>query len=169
MSCADMVIRPEKPDDAENISHLHDEAFGPGRFAKTAYRMREGHHPVGTLSLVALDGSRLVGAVRFSRAVIGGRKGALLLGPLAVFRDYSGHRCGLRLMKKGLQEAASQGFELVVLVGDLAYYQKAGFKQVPPGQILFPGPVDTGRILAFEPVAGSLKKFSGMLTIETAD
>ncbi len=162
-----MIIRPEKPDDAPDIRHLHEEAFGPGRFAKTAYLLREGTMPVAELSLVAMDGERLVGSIRFTRITIGGRSGAVLLGPLAVFRDYGGHRCGLRLMGQGLDLARRQGFELAVLVGDLAYYQKVGFAAVPPGQIEMPGPVDQQRLLAFEMQQGALTGFAGPVSAQS--
>ena len=44
-----LVIRPEAPGDAEAIERLHERAFGPGRFARTAFRLREGapHLPGG--------------------------------------------------------------------------------------------------------------------------
>ncbi len=158
-----MIIRPESEADADEIGNLHEEAFGPGRFAKTAYRVREGAVPVPCLSLVAMDGKRLVGSIQFTDIRIGGKEGALLLGPLAVFSDYSGHRCGLRLMKRGLDGARKQGYELVLLVGDLGYYKKVGFSPIPAKQILMPGPVDYTRMLAFELQEEALTRFSGMI------
>ncbi|MCF6200451.1 MAG: N-acetyltransferase [Hyphomicrobiaceae bacterium] len=163
-----MIIRPERVEDQTDINHLHEEAFGPGRFAKTAYRLREGVEPVAALSLVALsqiakDGARLVGSIRFAKISVGGKKGALLLGPLAVFVDYNGHRCGLRLMEQGLELARQQGFGLVVLVGDLAYYQKVGFLQVPAGQFDMPGPIDQSRMLALELQPGTLADYKGVI------
>ena len=161
MGCTDMLIRPETADDLKDIHHLHEEAFGPGRFAKSAYRLREGVEPVRDLSLVAMDGARLVGSIRFTQIRIGGKKKVLLLGPLAVYVDYSGHRCGLRLMQQGLELAAQHGFRLAVLVGDLTYYEKAGFVQIPIGQIEMPGPVDQFRLLALELQPGSLEGYCG--------
>ena len=174
MSCQDMVIRPERAEDQKDIVHLHEEAFGPGRFARTAYRLREGVQPVRSLSLVAIDQEemgrgdrsegRLVGSIRFTAVSIGGSRGALLLGPLAVYVDYSGHRCGLRLMKQGLELARKEKFQMVLLVGDLAYYQKVGFTRIPPGQIEMPGPVDQNRLLALELQEGSLSDYKGKLS-----
>lgn len=165
MSCSELLIRSETSADAQDINHLHDEAFGPGRFAKVVYRVREGSRSVEALSLVAMDDERLVGSIRFTSVRIGGAGGALLLGPLAVFSDYSGHRCGLRLMRQGLELAREKGFELVLLVGDLAYYQKVGFILIPPRQISMPGPVDYGRMLARELQPGVLGRFSGMTSL----
>ena len=42
MTDLSLVIRPERPEDAPAIERLHARAFGPGRFARTAYRLREG-------------------------------------------------------------------------------------------------------------------------------
>ncbi|MCP4933381.1 MAG: N-acetyltransferase [bacterium] len=168
MSCSDMKIRAEIHADVPYIGRLHMEAFGPGRFAKTAYRVREGGEFVQALSLVATDEQRLVGSIRFTQILIDGKEGALLLGPLAVFRDYSGHRCGLRLMNAGLDLARKKGYELALLVGDIAYYQKAGFNVIPSEQILMPGPVDMARMLSFELQEGALERYAGMVSLRGA-
>ncbi|MGB6466296.1 MAG: N-acetyltransferase, partial [Xanthobacteraceae bacterium] len=36
-----LTILPETPDDTAAIERLHERTFGPGRFARTAYRLRE--------------------------------------------------------------------------------------------------------------------------------
>jgi predicted N-acetyltransferase YhbS len=36
-----LTILPETPADAVAIERLHERTFGPGRYAKTAYRLRE--------------------------------------------------------------------------------------------------------------------------------
>jgi predicted N-acetyltransferase YhbS len=43
---------------------LYDEVFGPGRFAKTAERLREGNTKIADASLVALDSDGVTGVVR---------------------------------------------------------------------------------------------------------
>ena len=40
-----VLIRPAGPDDSAEIAALHERAMGPGRFARTAYRVREGAAP----------------------------------------------------------------------------------------------------------------------------
>src|SRR5579864_2656480 len=57
-----LVILPETADDAEAIERLHERTFGPGRYAKTAYRLREqvAHRP--DLSFAARIGTLLVGS-----------------------------------------------------------------------------------------------------------
>ncbi|MFZ2076707.1 MAG: N-acetyltransferase, partial [Xanthobacteraceae bacterium] len=41
MNDISVSIQPEAPDDAVAIERLHERTFGPGRYAKTAYRLRE--------------------------------------------------------------------------------------------------------------------------------
>ena len=71
-----------------------------------------------------------------------------MLGPLAVDPEFTGQGYGRRLVAESLEKAKALGLKLIVLVGDEPYYGRLGFKRVPPGQILLPGPVDPARILA---------------------
>jgi predicted N-acetyltransferase YhbS len=160
-------IRPQAPGDAVAVSTLHEEAFGPGRFARSAYRVRE-ESAGPKVALTAWDGDVLVGAIQLTAVTIGGAPGAMLLGPLAVAPAYKGRGAGLRLIVASLGEARQLGTRLVVLVGDLPYYARAGFAAVPAGQILLPGPADPERILATELEPGALASFRGMIAADNA-
>ena len=50
---------------------------------------------------------------------------------------------------------------IVLLVGDMPYYGRFGFKPVPPGRIILPGPVDPARLLALELMPSMLEAASG--------
>ncbi len=143
-------IELERPEHEAAIEALLDLSFGPGRYAKTAQRLREGNTAVPELCYVAFlnDGGerRLVGSLRFWPVVIGGVPG-LMLGPLAVEPQLRGQGCGIKLMQRGLADAKALGFRLVILVGDEPYYVKVGFGPVPPGRLTMPGPVDPTRLL----------------------
>jgi predicted N-acetyltransferase YhbS len=141
------LIRLETAGDEPAIDLLNDAAFGPGRFARTAYRMREGvpHDP--DLAFVATVGGRLVGSVRLTPVLIGDAR-ALLLGPLAVHPDVANRGIGRNLVRRAVARARELGHRLVLLVGDPPYYAPVGFTPVRPGQITFPGPVDPYRLLA---------------------
>ena len=67
MSDLSFTILTEKPEDAGPIERLHERTFGPGRYARTAYRIREqlGHRL--DLSYTARVGTLLVGSVRLTR------------------------------------------------------------------------------------------------------
>ena len=139
-------IRPERAEDATLVEALNEASFGPGRFAKSAYRLREGVEPVAGLSFVAVEEGELRGSIRFWPVAIG-MEMSLLLGPLAVQSDQRGRGIGIALMKRGIEEARAQGHASIILVGDEPYYVRVGFATLPPGRLRFPGPVDQARIL----------------------
>jgi len=153
-------IRLENPEDDSGIEALNAEGFGPGRFAKSAYRLREGVKPVAGLSFVAVEDGVLRGSVRFWPVRIGGHE-ELLLGPLAVQGNQRGRGIGIALMQAGIAAAQQGPWRGIILVGDEPYYAKVGFSRLPPGRIKFPGPVDQNRILGLSLKAGELLNLSG--------
>ena len=155
-------IRLEAPQDAERVEALNAEGFGPGRFAKSAYRLREGVHPVAALSFVAVENEVLRGSVRFWPVRVGGHE-ELLLGPLAVQSDQRGRGIGIALMQAGIEAAQKGPWRAILLVGDEPYYTKVGFSRLPPGRVKFPGPVDQNRILGLSLKAGELLTVSGQV------
>jgi predicted N-acetyltransferase YhbS len=156
MQLAELQIRREEESDVSALSLLSAQAFGPGRFARTAYRVREGVPPVASLALTAWLDARVIGGIRFTEVRIGETGNALLLGPLVVDPAYKGNGYGRALVQEGLTRARAQGFALVLLVGDMSYYGRFGFVPVPPGQITLPGPVDPERLLVAELSPGAL-------------
>ena len=95
MSDLSLTIRPEAAADADAIERLHERTFGPGRYAKTAYRLREGGPHALALSFTARIGTLLVGSVRLTPVRIG-ETPALLLGPLTVEPPFRSRGVGLR-------------------------------------------------------------------------
>jgi len=140
------VIRPEHTSDDDAIEALQAEAFGPGRFARTAFRVRENvpHRP--DLSFVGHAGDKVAGSIRLTPIRIGAAD-ALLLGPLTVSPDFKNRGLGKALMRTAMEAAAAAGDKIVLLVGDAPYYSPFGFQQVPLGRITLPGPVDPERLL----------------------
>jgi predicted N-acetyltransferase YhbS len=155
-------LQPEAADDAAAIEALNEAAFGPGRFAKTAYRLREGVAAVPGLSFIAMENGVLRGSVRFWPILIAGHE-ALLLGPLAVESAERGRGIGIALMQAGIEAARRGPWSAILLVGDEPYYAKVGFSRLPPGRVKFPGPVDPNRILGLSLKAGGLLNLSGQI------
>lgn len=137
------------------IEEINAEAFGPGRFARAAYRIREGGPHERELSLAALADGQVIASVRMTRVKIGAAD-ALLLGPLAVTPAWKNQGIGRRILKMSVEAARDKGHALVVLVGDEPYYGPLGFQRVREGQMSFPAPVDQKRILANELAEGAL-------------
>jgi len=153
-------IRPERPEDAEAIEALDDDGFGPGRYAKAAYRLREGVAPQDDLGFVAIENGVAVGSVRFWPIRVGAEE-ALLLGPLAVRSTLRGRGIGIALMQQGIEKARATGHAVILLVGDEAYYGRVGFVRIKPGSVRMPGPVDTRRILGLALRPDALQTLSG--------
>jgi predicted N-acetyltransferase YhbS len=155
-------IRAEREGDQAAVEQLVDLGFGPGRFAKAAYRLREGVAPISSLSFVAenSENGALLGAVRFWPVIVGTSL-ALLLGPLAVEPRLRGRGIGVALMQHGIEVARNENYNSVILVGDEQYYAKAGFAKLRPGQVRFPGPVDPDRVLGLALKEGALELLSG--------
>ncbi|MCE4222813.1 N-acetyltransferase [Methylobacterium sp. C25] len=163
MTALPLDIRLERPDDAAAIERLHARAFGPGRFARTAYRLREGAHLVPELCFTALVGTYLVGSIRFSLAEAAGHP-LLALGPLTVDPSFSNRGIGCSLMNAGVDAARAGSHKLVVLVGDLPYYRRFGFSAVPMGRLVLPGPVDPARFLWLALTDGGADGVSGAIS-----
>ncbi|MGZ5837454.1 MAG: GNAT family N-acetyltransferase [Xanthobacteraceae bacterium] len=161
----DVTILPETADDAVAIERLHERTFGPGRYAKTAYRIREGVEHDPALSFTARIGTLMVGSVRLSPIRISDSK-ALLLGPLTVEPPFRERGIGKQLIERALATAKAAGHKLVVLVGDEPYYARAGFKRIPKGRVHMPGPVDPARLLIAELADGAFDGVSGEIRPE---
>jgi predicted N-acetyltransferase YhbS len=162
MSELSLTILPETANDAQAIERLHERTFGPGRFVLSAYRLREDIDHTLALSFTAWIGTLLVGSVRQLPVCIGDTP-ALMLGPLTVEPPFRSRGVGRALLERALQEAKAAGHRLVLLVGDEAYYSKAGFKAIPKGRATMPGPVDLRRLLVIELADGAFDGVSGAI------
>jgi predicted N-acetyltransferase YhbS len=160
MTDLSLAIRPENPGEADVIEKLHERAFGPGRFARTAFRLREGVPHEESLSFTALVGTLVVGSIRLTRIRIGAAEG-LLLGPVTVEPAFMGRGIGMALVNRSVEAARAQGRRLVLLVGDEPFYGRVGFRRVPPGRLVMPGPVDPARVLILELQPGAFEGVSG--------
>src|ERR1700686_4561730 len=143
MSDLSLTILSETANDALSIERLHERTFGPGRFVRSAYRLREHVDHLLDLSFTARIGTLLVGSVRQLPVCVGDTR-ALLMGPLTVEPPFRGRGVGRAL-----------------LVGDEAYYSRVGFQAVPKGRATMPGPVDYDRLLVAELVDGAFAGVSG--------
>jgi predicted N-acetyltransferase YhbS len=159
----DITVHPVQPADLPDVLALNARAFGPGRFARTAYRVREGTPPISRFCLLSKVGDELVASIRFTEVTVGGKPGVLLLGPLAVEARYAGLGYGKRLVAEGLENARRAGMALVLLVGDEPYYGRFGFKRIGLARIKMPGPVDPARMLAAELQEGALARYEGVV------
>jgi len=127
--------------DAAAIARVVEAAFGPGRYAKTAERLREGSTPQAGFVMRGEGG--VVGSVRLWPITIGGRP-ATFLGPIAVDRAWREAGLGAILVEACIDWAREAGLPGVLLVGD-AYFGRFGFERAQGVDL--PGPVDPARVL----------------------
>lgn len=156
----ELLINPERPQDAAAVDALVDRAFGPGRFTKVSERVREFAAPRHDLSFCAWEDGKLVGVVRQWLVDVGGRP-VIFLGPLAVDEAARLHGAGGALVERAAQAAADAGFDTVLLVGDEPYFRRLNFAVVPHGRVTLPGPVDPRRILVRALRSGAAAELSG--------
>lgn len=156
----DILIRPERAEDLPAVELLGARTFGPGRFSRSAFRLREGVNSDRKLCFVAECRGEIAGSVRMTHIMIGDKR-ALMLGPLMISPSYRNLGIGRELMNRALWDADAMGHRFVVLVGDYAYYRGFGFERIPVGQITFPGPADPLRILGCEFVEGITDEYQG--------
>jgi putative acetyltransferase len=140
-----MYITPERPGDVTAIRNLIESAFRRAPHASgTEARIVEALRADGalTLSLVAVDGSEIVGHAAFSPITISGAsEGWLGLGPVSVAPERQGEGIGKSLILAGLQRLRTAGAPGCVVLGDPGYYRRFGFTydpaltygRVPPG------------------------------------
>src|SRR5215207_8765596 len=104
MSDLSLTVLPESEADALPIERLHERTFGPGRFARTSFRIRERVPHRLDLSFTARIGTLLVGSVRQTPVRIG-EAPALLLGPVTIEPPFRGRGIGQALTARALDAA----------------------------------------------------------------
>lgn len=152
----------ERPDDAQPIESLLDTAFGPDRLRKASYQYRVAAPPVPYLRFVARDHGDLIGTIRYWPVSVGGGREALLLGPIAVDPARGARGVGGALIRHSLSVAAEAGHGAVLLVGDIEYYGRFGFRHAATQGIVMPGEC-AERLLVHELAPGALHGAAGPL------
>lgn len=149
------TITLETPHHFLAIETIHDMVFGPGRFTRTAFRVREGIAADPRFCFVAQEGGEIVGSVRMTRIAVGEGL-AYLLGPLCVANPQQGEGIGKALVRTSRNAVHEKESLPVILVGDAPYYAPLNFEHAPQ-TIKMPGPVNYQRLLISWP-AGSTNK-----------
>ena len=142
-------IVPESPDQhADAIEALYDRTFGPGHFAKTAERLREGNASLPEITRVAVKDGNVIGVCRVWPIFVGAdREPAVFIGPVAVSPDFQGQRLGLTITGEALEAAKQAGWGAAIIIGSPRYFGELGFAVVAPDRFQFPGPQDMSRVM----------------------
>jgi predicted N-acetyltransferase YhbS len=165
-SSTPLTLEPETPARSAGADALIERAFGPGRLVKVSERVRECARFRPDLSVLAFDDGVLVGVARMWDIAIGGTRLAFL-GPLAVEASARKSGAGAALVNAAAQGARADGACAVLLVGDMAYFGRLGFRADLAAGAVLPGPVDQNRVLLRWLAPGAPKALSGPLSAPT--
>jgi predicted N-acetyltransferase YhbS len=135
------------------IEQLLDTAFGADRFARTAYKLREGSEWLPALSFAALDDDQhLAGTIQCWPVALtdpaGRRHPLIMVGPVAVLPHLQRGGFGKALVTASLTALDPAAPLPQVMVGDADYYERFfGFSAAHTGGWRLPGPWDPARLL----------------------
>lgn len=126
-----MLIRKEKPGDREAVYAVHSAAFETAAEADLVDKLRDEANPV--ISLVAVDGDKIIGHIMFSPVSVSGYEDIRImgLGPMAVLPGRQRSGVGSQLVESGIRECAGLQIGAVVVLGHADYYPK--FQFLPAG------------------------------------
>ena len=77
-------IRKKIQSDNDTIENLLNETFGPGRYARSVYRLRENKPYLDDYTYVYSLNGKILASISFCETLINNSYTGLLLGPLAV-------------------------------------------------------------------------------------
>ena len=124
-----VTISVESVDDTDEIHRLNVVAFdGRTEEADLVDALRESGDLV--LSLVARQGTGIVGHIAFSRLIVDtadGPVGGIALAPVGVHPDYQAAGVGTDLITTGLDMLSKNQEQVVLVVGNPVYYSRFGF------------------------------------------
>jgi len=128
-----MEIRPEKPEDIDEIRELNERAFHQSHEAKIIDKLRK--NCADLLSLVAIENDKIVGHILFSPAVIEGLHGVthgMGLAPMAVLPSMQKQGIGTQLIKAGIEILKGAQCPFIIVIGHPEYYPRFGFERALP-------------------------------------
>jgi predicted N-acetyltransferase YhbS len=123
-------IRPETPEDVKGIQKVHNEAYEREAEGLLVNALREANRFVPEMSLVAVEGNRIIGHALFSDIELKTKEKRVktaALAPMAVHPRKQRKGIGKQLVRKGLETLRNLGYEVVLVYGDRRYYEQFGF------------------------------------------
>lgn len=159
-----MIIRPEKQQDIDHIRCVVIAAFrNHPHSQQTEHKIIDALRKAGALALSLVaenDEGQVIGYIAFSPVQINNRISSDYhgLGPIAVMPSQQNKGIGKALIKEGVKCLRSWKAKLVVVMGELEYYNRFDFstheglflRNVPPEYVMaysFTGVIPKGEII----------------------
>jgi putative acetyltransferase len=164
-----MKIRMEEPEDFAGIRAVNLAAFGRESEANLVDQLRLA---TSTISLVAVEGDRVVGHIFFSPVLLEGTcfhdLKLLGLAPMAVLPDYQRQGIGSLLIQHSLEEHLQSKFSAVVVLGHTEYYPRFGFVPAREKGLGCDYFVPDEAFMVLELKSGALEGCSGIIKYHSA-
>jgi putative acetyltransferase len=157
-------IRAENEEDYEEVHRVIEMAFGQSDEARLVAALRKVAHP--NISLVALEGERVVGHIFFSPVTVESDRNvftAMGLAPMAVLPEYQNRGVGSLLVWEGLRECLMIGHNVVVVLGHSGYYPRFGFTTARLKGLACEYDVEDSHFMVAELEPGALKGRQGLV------
>ncbi|MDA9677742.1 N-acetyltransferase [Pelagibacteraceae bacterium] len=149
-------IRQISNEDNDKIIKLLYKSFGPGRFARSVYRLREKNDRDTEFSYIYELNNQILSSISYYKTFLNNDINGLLLGPLAVDPEHRGKGYGVELVKYTLALIKkTMAYDFILVIGDYHYYEKFGFKKIN-NTFSFYGPVNSEKVLIL-PLKDELK------------
>lgn len=130
-----MKIRPENEHDYAEVENLVRDSFWnvyrPGAFEHfIVHNLRNDESFLAKLAYVIEDDGKIVGHINYSKGRITYENGtvpAVILGPVAIDKDFQNQGLGSKLIDYTLKIAQKDNIPFILVVGDESYYSRFGF------------------------------------------
>jgi predicted N-acetyltransferase YhbS len=140
-------IRQISNEDNDKIIKLLHKSFGPGRFARSVYRLREKNDRDTEFSYIYELNNQILSSISYYKTFLNNDTNGLLLGPLAVDPEHRGKGYGVELVKYTIALIKkTTTYDFILVIGDYHYYEKFGFKKIN-NTFSFYGPVNSEKVL----------------------
>ncbi|WP_406531565.1 GNAT family N-acetyltransferase [Methanobrevibacter sp.] len=131
-----MKIRLENENDYDEVEKLVRDSFWniyrPGAFEHyIVHELRKDKSFIRNLAYVIEDNGQIIGHINYSKGFLdtGDEKtDAVILGPVAIHKDYQKHGLGSELIEYTLNLAEKEDIPYIFVVGDENYYHRFGFE-----------------------------------------
>ena len=123
-----VTIRPEQPDDIAAVHALNETVFGQPVEATIVNSIRAACPD--TVSLVAVDDSRVVGHILFSPVLASGERNTVQgmgLAPMTVLPERQRQGIGSLLARAGIEAMRKRKCPFIIVLGHPKYYPRFGF------------------------------------------
>ena len=149
-------IRQISNEDNDKIIKLLYKSFGPGRFARSVYRLREKNDRDTEFSYIYELNNQILSSISYYKTFLNNDINGLLLGPLAVDPEHRGKGYGVELVKYTIALIKkTMAYDFILVIGYYHYYEKFGFKKIN-NTFSFYGPVNSEKVLIL-PLKDELK------------